>query len=90
MKSSFKKIIVLIVVVLMTFGSILETLSAVAVVDNIDLRGMVTNPKSIGLSSIRELYLRRDRNVKQYYLGDGIPIDGWLSDIADLILNPGT
>ena len=90
MKSSFKKIIVLIVVVLMTFGSILETLSAVAVVDNIDLRGRVTNPKSIGLSSIRELYLRRDRNVKQYYLGDGIPIDGWLSDIADLILNPGT
>ena len=72
MKSSFKKIIVLIVVVLMTFGSILETLSAVAVVDNIDLRGMVTNPKSIGLSGIRELYLRRDRNVKQYYLGDGM------------------
>ena len=71
-KHKIKKLVAVIVVVLMTFGSILETLSAVAVVDNIDLRGMVTNPKSIGLSSIRELYLRRDRNVKQYYLGDGM------------------
>lgn len=57
-KHKIKKLVAVIVVVLMTFGSILETLSAVAVVDNIDLRGMVTNPKSIGLSSIRELYLR--------------------------------